>query len=86
MKDSKSISDFENRAMVVVNQMKRYRKKMQDFCVVEEDYSSLVNRKTSLYGLWNWRVKRLRHIDSGPIDGFTSSIWKKGSKEEMMSL
>ncbi|RDY13097.1 hypothetical protein CR513_02028, partial [Mucuna pruriens] len=40
-KESKSISNFSNRVMIVVNQMKRYGEKMEDIRVVEKILCSL---------------------------------------------
>ncbi|RDX94310.1 hypothetical protein CR513_23321, partial [Mucuna pruriens] len=41
MKEFESISNFGNRMMMVVKQMKRYEEKMKDICVVEKILRSL---------------------------------------------
>ncbi|RDX83788.1 hypothetical protein CR513_35265, partial [Mucuna pruriens] len=68
-KESKSISHFGNRLMMVMNQMECYKEKMKDIRVGEKIFRSL-----TIKFFVQLKSQGFRIDDGGPIDGFTSTI------------
>ncbi|RDX99059.1 hypothetical protein CR513_17950, partial [Mucuna pruriens] len=75
MKKSKSILDFANRVIMVLNYMKRYREKMKDICVVENILCSLTIKFDFVVCL----IEELKDLKSMIVD--IRSLWRKVQKK-----
>ncbi|RDX98950.1 hypothetical protein CR513_18059, partial [Mucuna pruriens] len=70
MKESKSISDFDNKVMIVVNQMKCYREMMEDIHVVEKILRSLTIKLDFVV----CTIKESKDLESIIIDQLIGSL------------
>ncbi|RDX94900.1 hypothetical protein CR513_22665, partial [Mucuna pruriens] len=81
-KEYESISNFGNRVMMVVNQMKRYEEKMKDIHVVEKILRSL----TIKFKFLVCAIEDSKDLESMIVDQLMGSLMKKGSRVYMRSL
>ncbi|RDX89150.1 hypothetical protein CR513_29158, partial [Mucuna pruriens] len=84
MKDSKSISEFGNRMVMVVNKMKRYGEKMKDIYVVEKILRSLTIKSIFVVCV----IEESKDLESMTVDQLMGSLqaYIEGSREDMWSL